>query len=274
MSLNGKKVLHIDRNSYYGGHSASISPLEEVCSHTHIQKHAKTFISSSVRIQLNDLLTPHFLHLQLFKRFNTPGPSDCMGLGKEWNVDLIPKYFLGNGETRCHLSGVVICTMWCTWFSDPSAVCLHQVSWWKYWCIPKLLDMWTSKSLKAATYTKQAKYTKSLPQRPRPTLQVTHEAAAVLFFVISTTLFDLTHTHHTVYFRFIGHVWQAKVQETAALRPELWRAKSSDLARREPLQNHHAGPLLPFWPGIGCHGVHRSRHCLTQQWEVSHRDQH
>lgn len=30
MSLNGKKVLHIDKNPYYGGESACISPLEEV----------------------------------------------------------------------------------------------------------------------------------------------------------------------------------------------------------------------------------------------------
>lgn len=30
MSVNGKKVLHMDRNSYYGGESASITPLEDV----------------------------------------------------------------------------------------------------------------------------------------------------------------------------------------------------------------------------------------------------
>lgn len=28
--MNGKKVLHMDRNSYYGGESASITPLEDV----------------------------------------------------------------------------------------------------------------------------------------------------------------------------------------------------------------------------------------------------
>lgn len=31
MSVGGKKVLHIDRNPYYGGESSSISSLEEVC---------------------------------------------------------------------------------------------------------------------------------------------------------------------------------------------------------------------------------------------------
>ncbi|PIO34672.1 hypothetical protein AB205_0057850, partial [Aquarana catesbeiana] len=30
MSVNGKKVLHMDRNSYYGGESASITPLEDL----------------------------------------------------------------------------------------------------------------------------------------------------------------------------------------------------------------------------------------------------
>uniref|UniRef100_A0A8C7WLS8 Rab GDP dissociation inhibitor n=1 Tax=Oryzias sinensis TaxID=183150 RepID=A0A8C7WLS8_9TELE len=63
MSLSGKKVLHIDKNPYYGGESASISPLEE-----------------------------------LYRRFKVHGPPKSMGLGKEWNVDLIPKFFLASGE--------------------------------------------------------------------------------------------------------------------------------------------------------------------------------
>lgn len=32
MSVKGKKVLHMDRNSYYGAESASITPLEDVSS--------------------------------------------------------------------------------------------------------------------------------------------------------------------------------------------------------------------------------------------------
>ena len=31
MSVNGKKVLHMDRQKYYGGESASITPLNDVC---------------------------------------------------------------------------------------------------------------------------------------------------------------------------------------------------------------------------------------------------
>uniref|UniRef100_A0A8C1YXJ4 Rab GDP dissociation inhibitor n=1 Tax=Cyprinus carpio TaxID=7962 RepID=A0A8C1YXJ4_CYPCA len=63
MSVNGKKVLHMDSNPYYGGECASISPLEE-----------------------------------LYKRFQVSAPSKSMGSGKDWNVDLIPKFLLANGQ--------------------------------------------------------------------------------------------------------------------------------------------------------------------------------
>ncbi|KAM7005795.1 rab GDP dissociation inhibitor beta [Tautogolabrus adspersus] len=63
LSQNGKKVLHIDKNPYYGGESASISPLE-----------------------------------QLYKKFKVPGCAKSLGRGKEWNIDLIPKFFLADGE--------------------------------------------------------------------------------------------------------------------------------------------------------------------------------
>ncbi|KAK2906451.1 hypothetical protein Q8A67_005436 [Cirrhinus molitorella] len=74
MSVNGKKVLHMDSNPYYGGESASISPLEE-----------------------------------LYKRFQVPAPAKSMGTGKDWNVNLIPKFLLANGESR--LSLVFICSV-------------------------------------------------------------------------------------------------------------------------------------------------------------------
>ncbi|MGH0135587.1 UNVERIFIED_CONTAM: hypothetical protein FKN15_008642 [Acipenser sinensis] len=64
MSVNGKKVLHMDRNPYYGGESSSITPLEE-----------------------------------LYKRFGIPdGPPESMGRGRDWNVDLIPKFLMANGQ--------------------------------------------------------------------------------------------------------------------------------------------------------------------------------
>uniref|UniRef100_A0A1A8N4L6 Rab GDP dissociation inhibitor n=2 Tax=Nothobranchius TaxID=28779 RepID=A0A1A8N4L6_9TELE len=64
MSVKGKKVLHMDRNSYYGAESASITPLDD-----------------------------------LFKRFNIPGELPAsMGKGRDWNVDLIPKFLMANGQ--------------------------------------------------------------------------------------------------------------------------------------------------------------------------------
>ncbi|CDQ60388.1 rab GDP dissociation inhibitor beta [Oncorhynchus mykiss] len=63
MSVGGKKVLHIDRNPYYGGESASISSLEE-----------------------------------LYKRFQVPCPAKPMGRGRDWNVDLVPKFLLASGQ--------------------------------------------------------------------------------------------------------------------------------------------------------------------------------
>uniref|UniRef100_A0A8C1CHZ2 Rab GDP dissociation inhibitor n=1 Tax=Cyprinus carpio carpio TaxID=630221 RepID=A0A8C1CHZ2_CYPCA len=64
MSVNGKKVLHMDRNPYYGGESSSITPLEE-----------------------------------LYKRFGiSDSPPESMGRGRDWNVDLIPKFLMANGQ--------------------------------------------------------------------------------------------------------------------------------------------------------------------------------
>eukprot|EP00096_Caligus_rogercresseyi_P015094 TRINITY_DN754_c0_g1_i1.p1 TRINITY_DN754_c0_g1~~TRINITY_DN754_c0_g1_i1.p1 ORF type:complete len:444 (-),score=187.08 TRINITY_DN754_c0_g1_i1:582-1913(-) len=63
LSVSGKKVLHMDRNKYYGGESASITPLEE-----------------------------------LFSRFGHPVPDESYGRGRDWNVDLIPKFIMANGQ--------------------------------------------------------------------------------------------------------------------------------------------------------------------------------
>ncbi|CAH1098931.1 unnamed protein product [Psylliodes chrysocephalus] len=63
LSVSGKKVLHVDRNKYYGGESASICPLEE-----------------------------------LFAKFGVPPPDESYGRGRDWNVDLIPKFLMANGQ--------------------------------------------------------------------------------------------------------------------------------------------------------------------------------
>ncbi|KAG2219698.1 hypothetical protein INT45_001870 [Circinella minor] len=62
-SVEGKKVLHIDRNDYYGGESASLN------------------LS------------------QLFHKYrpDTTTPSD-LGRERDYNIDLIPKFMMANGE--------------------------------------------------------------------------------------------------------------------------------------------------------------------------------
>jgi len=63
LSVSGKKVLHMDRNKYYGGESASITPLED-----------------------------------LFSKFNEPKPDESYGRTRDWNVDLIPKFLMAEGS--------------------------------------------------------------------------------------------------------------------------------------------------------------------------------
>ncbi|KAK7252433.1 hypothetical protein RIF29_36365 [Crotalaria pallida] len=62
LSVDGLKVLHMDRNDYYGGESTSLN--------------------------LN----------QLWKRFRgSDNPPDHLGSSKEYNVDMIPKFMMANG---------------------------------------------------------------------------------------------------------------------------------------------------------------------------------
>lgn len=64
LSVSGKKVLHMDRNGYYGGESASLN------------------------------LT------NLFEKFEGVGvkPPADYGANRDWNVDLIPKFVMACGE--------------------------------------------------------------------------------------------------------------------------------------------------------------------------------
>jgi len=61
LSVNGKRVLHMDRNGYYGGESASLN--------------------------LN----------QIFEKFNMGKPADKLGSSRDYNIDLIPKFILSSG---------------------------------------------------------------------------------------------------------------------------------------------------------------------------------
>jgi len=61
LSVEGKKVLHMDRNSYYGGESASLN--------------------------LN----------QLYEKFKKGTPAASLGASRDYNVDLIPKFLMSCG---------------------------------------------------------------------------------------------------------------------------------------------------------------------------------
>ncbi|KAK7493949.1 hypothetical protein BaRGS_00014831 [Batillaria attramentaria] len=62
LSVDGKKVLHMDRNKYYGGESASLTPLQDV-----------------------------------FDKFQKKKTQEY-GRERDWNVDLIPKFLMANGQ--------------------------------------------------------------------------------------------------------------------------------------------------------------------------------
>ncbi|XP_076468698.1 rab GDP dissociation inhibitor beta-like [Babylonia areolata] len=62
LSVIGKKVLHMDRNKYYGGESASLTPIQQVFDHFSVNKTAD------------------------------------YGRDRDWNVDLIPKFLMANGQ--------------------------------------------------------------------------------------------------------------------------------------------------------------------------------
>ncbi|XP_071491403.1 rab GDP dissociation inhibitor beta-like [Diadema antillarum] len=65
LSVSKRKVLHMDREKYYGGASASMTPLSE-----------------------------------LFSKFKDGGEADekIYGRGRDWNVDLCPKFLMASGQ--------------------------------------------------------------------------------------------------------------------------------------------------------------------------------
>eukprot|EP01039_Chlorochromonas_danica_P008273 gene8273-9122_t len=62
LSVQGKRVLHLDRNNYYGAESASLS----------LQN--------------------------LFQKFRETGSPSTLGPSRDWNVDLVPKFIMSCGK--------------------------------------------------------------------------------------------------------------------------------------------------------------------------------
>ncbi|KAJ1489299.1 GDP dissociation inhibitor-domain-containing protein, partial [Baffinella frigidus] len=69
MSVDGKKVLHMDRNDYYGGASASVN--------------------------LN----------QLFERFNAGVPAEALGNSRDFNINLARKFIMASGKLKSEALG-------------------------------------------------------------------------------------------------------------------------------------------------------------------------
>jgi len=72
LSVHGMKVLHLDRNDYYGAASASLN------------------LS------------------QLYQQFmGGAEPPASLGSARDYNVDIIPKFIMANGASRCALLGAL-----------------------------------------------------------------------------------------------------------------------------------------------------------------------
>lgn len=76
LSVEGKKVLHMDRNDYYGGESASLN-LTRL-----FEKHQSKTASAAGK------------------------PPETLGRDRDWSVDLISKFLMANGD----LTGILVHT--------------------------------------------------------------------------------------------------------------------------------------------------------------------
>lgn len=68
--------------------------------HIYIYVSSLLYRCAAVPVSLISISCPLF---QLYKRFSLPdSPPESMGRGRDWNVDLIPKFLMANGQS--HLS--------------------------------------------------------------------------------------------------------------------------------------------------------------------------
>ena len=82
-------MLHIDRNNYYGGQSASLN-LNQVL---------PIWVLSDCLFSGAPWLTAQNPGVQLYERFR-PGqkPPTKLGSSRDYNVDMVPKFIMAGGE--------------------------------------------------------------------------------------------------------------------------------------------------------------------------------
>lgn len=69
-------------------------------------------VGGSPPVRISSVPTSFVFSPKLYKRFNLPGtPPESMGRGRDWNVDLIPKFLMANGE-RCQLQNCLLSLAW------------------------------------------------------------------------------------------------------------------------------------------------------------------
>lgn len=62
--------------------------------------HKQTFTSTCAEVHraCTNSTPLLLLYMQLYKKFEVPQPAESLGHEKEWNIDLIPKFFLASGK--------------------------------------------------------------------------------------------------------------------------------------------------------------------------------
>lgn len=73
-----------------------------------LNTHSEHFSERTFKNKKDPCSSTMALYLQLYKKFKVPGPPKSMDRGKEWNIDLVPKFFLANSEDSALLSEVCL----------------------------------------------------------------------------------------------------------------------------------------------------------------------
>jgi len=98
-------------------------------------------VGESIHIDISSATISFIFSPKLYKRFNLPGtPPESMGRGRDWNVDLIPKFLMANGKQCWASQSCFISLAWDLQPEKKSAICDSVISWGTCWNIAELLE--------------------------------------------------------------------------------------------------------------------------------------